>query len=112
MKINTNTKMLAKDHSQYLKSNRDFSEILRLLRIAHDMTIKELSEKIGLSNIFISQIESGVKNPSSETLIKYCDVFDITPEMLKYFKEENTGGYQKLLLKILKKITKLSNVKK
>lgn len=84
------------------------SEVLRLLRVSQDLTIKELSEKMTISPSYISEIEKGVKKPSLDILDKYSDVIGIDKSTILFFEEEgdkNNYGYQKLLLSILKKIT-------
>ena len=43
----------------------------------------ELSAKTGLSQTSISQIESGIKNPSKKSMKKICDAFEI-PEAILY----------------------------
>ncbi len=42
----------------------------------------ELSERTGLSQTSISQIESGAKNPSKKTIDKICEAFDIPVAIL------------------------------
>lgn len=43
----------------------------------------ELSERTGLSQTSISQIESGAKNPSKKSVKKICEAFEI-PEAILY----------------------------
>ena len=43
----------------------------------------ELSERTGISQTSISQIESGVKNPSKRSIKKICDTLEI-PEAILY----------------------------
>ncbi len=43
----------------------------------------ELSERTGLSQTSVSQIERGIKNPSKKSVEKICKAFDI-PEALLY----------------------------
>ena len=50
---------------------------LRLLRKQKKITIKEVSQRTGMSTSFISQVERNVVNPSVASLKKICDVFDL-----------------------------------
>ena len=80
------------------------NQVLRLLRISQDWTIKELSTKIGVASSYISEIEKGVKKPSVDILEKYSKAMGIKTSTIMYFVEmgnENNYGYQKLLLKML-----------
>ncbi|MEY4765257.1 MAG: hypothetical protein RI907_1930, partial [Pseudomonadota bacterium] len=40
------------------------NEALRLVRAYHDMSQSELSVQLGISNSFLSEIESGKKQPT------------------------------------------------
>lgn len=53
-------------------------ELLRVSRIANDMTIKEASQKSGVSVSFITEIEKQKrKNISVDVLGKLCDAYNI-----------------------------------
>ena len=53
-------------------------ELLRVSRIANDMTIKEASQKSGVSVSFITEIEKQKrKNISVDILGKLCDAYNI-----------------------------------
>lgn len=41
----------------------NIGEVLRLLRIANDLSITALSERTGISKSYITEIEKGKKNP-------------------------------------------------
>nr|WP_289038814.1 XRE family transcriptional regulator [uncultured Allobacillus sp.] len=57
---------------------------LRQLRIERGMTLKEVSEKTGLSISFISQVETNKSSITIESLMKIAEVFHVTPS---YFFE-------------------------
>ncbi|WP_038213435.1 helix-turn-helix domain-containing protein [Xenophilus azovorans] len=62
-------------------------EALRLIRVYHDLTQTQLSYELGVSNSFLSEVESGKKTPSLEVLAKYAERFDIPMSSLLFFSE-------------------------
>jgi transcriptional regulator with XRE-family HTH domain len=63
------------------------SRALRLIRIFHRLKQTELSEKLQISNSYLSEIENGIKSPSVELLGKYSKVFRIPVSTLLLFSE-------------------------
>jgi len=56
---------------------------IKELRKANNMTIKDLSEKSGVGQSTISEIETGkAKNPKSETLAKIANALNVTVDTL------------------------------
>lgn len=85
-------------------------EILRLLRISYDLSISDLSEKTKISKSYITEIEKGIKTPSDKIIKKYSIGLKIPKETLDYLITNYSHkhlSYQKLLITILKKISKL-----
>ena len=81
--------------------------VLKLLRIANEMSTKELASKMGVSSTYISEVESNHKKPSLEMISKYSHALNINKSTILYFDEQGEKcGYdfKKLLLEILKKI--------
>lgn len=62
-------------------------EALRLVRVYHDLTQTQLSYELGISNSFLSEIESGKKSPTLELLGKYSSHFEIPISSLLFFSE-------------------------
>jgi len=60
---------------------------LRMIRIYHDLTQKELAEKLKISKSYLSEIESGKKIPSLELLRQYSNIFDIPVSSIMFFSE-------------------------
>jgi transcriptional regulator with XRE-family HTH domain len=58
-----------------------------MIRIFHDLTQKQLAEKLGISKSHISEIESGKKTPSLELLNQYSKAFDIPVSSIMFFSE-------------------------
>ena len=66
--------------------------ILRLDRVMADrkMSLKELSEKVGIANVNLSKIKTGKVNAIRfSTLEAICDALDCQPgDILEYQREE------------------------
>lgn len=85
-------------------------EILRLLRISYDLSISELSKKTNVSKSYITEIEKGEKKPSEKIIRNYSIGLGIPEDTLNYLLNNYSRKhlpYQKLLLEILRKISKL-----
>lgn len=82
-------------------------KILKSLRIVSDLSIKELSEKTGISASYIAEIERGKKTkPSIEILDKYSKALGIKKTTIMYFQEEfeeQDYDLKNMLYKILEK---------
>ena len=91
--------MSSKDHRQNHEGKQEESLHrvnlnMRKLRIKAGMTQRELGEKIGLDHRSISAYENGHYEPGASVIIKYCDVFHITPdELLGYHTHEEDARY-------------------
>ncbi len=64
-----------------------FCERLRLIRLENNMTQKEVYEKLGLSPNGYASYEQGRTEPSIATLIKLCEVFDVSADYLLGLKD-------------------------
>lgn len=85
------------------------NEALRLVRVYHDLTQTQLSYELGISNSFLSEIESGKKTPSLELLNKYADKFDLPVSSLLFFSEnlEKSKVTDKVRLSVARKAVAL-----
>ncbi len=84
--------------------------VLKLLRIAKNMSAKELATKMKVSSTYVSEVESNNKNPSLEMLSRYSEALNVSKSTILYFDEEgekNGYNYQQLLLTILQKIVEI-----
>jgi transcriptional regulator with XRE-family HTH domain len=63
------------------------NEALRLMRAYHDISQTQLCSELGVSNSYLSEIESGKKSPSLELLKKYGERFDVPVSSLLFFSE-------------------------
>ena len=63
------------------------NEALRIIRAYHDITQTQLCSELGISNSYLSEIESGKKAPTLDFLSKYSQHFDIPVSSLMFFSE-------------------------
>ena len=55
-------------------------KVLRIARIANDMTITDTSKKTGVSKSYITEIEKGKKHPKYNILMKLLHEYQIDLE--------------------------------
>ena len=63
------------------------SEALRLIRVFHDMKQTELADRLGISKSYLSEIESGKKEPKIELIKRYSSEFGIPNSSILFFAE-------------------------
>lgn len=85
------------------------SDVLRLLRIANDLSITELANKIGVSKSYVSELERGLKKrPSLDLIDKYSEALNVDKQTIMFFIDDFSNSqkeqYQIRLFKILKKL--------
>jgi len=82
---------------------------LKLLRTFHQLSQVELAKRLGLSNSYLSELESGVKSPSIEILEQYSATFKLPLSSILLFSEqlESTTLGNKLRVKAADKVLKL-----
>lgn len=60
-----------------------FGDKLRALRKRHNLTMRELADKLGLSTHgYIGDLESGRRQPSLELALQVADLFGVTVDQL------------------------------
>lgn len=60
-----------------------FGEKLRALRQCHNLTMRELADKLGLgTHGYIGDLESGRRHPSLELAVQIADLFGVTVDQL------------------------------
>jgi transcriptional regulator with XRE-family HTH domain len=66
-----------------------FGEKLRALRESHNLSIRQLAGKLGISShSHIVNLEAGRKKPSLDLILKICDLFAVTPNQLLLDSED------------------------
>ena len=64
--------------------NEHIGKIYQEYRQKNNLTQGKVAELTGLETKHISQIERGVSKGSIDTLLKFCNVYQITPDVVLY----------------------------
>src|SRR5579864_6628192 len=87
---------------------KQLSEALRLMRVFHDVSQTHLAERLGISKSFLSEIESGKKEPTLNLLSRYASEFDVPLSSLLFFVESvSTKGAVAQSDRVAPKVLKL-----
>jgi len=87
---------------------KQLSEALRLMRVFHDLSQTHLAERLGISKSFLSEIESGKKEPTLNLLSRYAAEFDVPLSSLLFFVESvSTKGAVAQSDRVAPKVLKL-----
>lgn len=94
-----------------VKSEMDkvFGLILKKYRMDLNLTQAELSEKLGISEKYVSRVETGMGGISKETLAKYMNILGISPN--KMYKEFINNPRVKTEIEVSEQIASLSEEK-
>jgi transcriptional regulator with XRE-family HTH domain len=84
-------------------------EALRVLRIFHDLAQKDLAMKLEIVPSYLSEIESGKKEPTLQLLRKYSEEFRIPLSSILFFSEHlsNPPAADRLRLSVSSKVLAL-----
>jgi len=82
---------------------------LRLMRVFHNLSQKDLANKLDISKSYLSEIESGKKQPTLPLLDRYSQVFDVPVSSIMFFSEHigEKPGHRKLREAISSKVLKI-----
>lgn len=84
------------------------NEALKLIRLFHKQTQKELAESLGISVSYLSEIEAGNRRINVELLSKYSEAFGIPASSLMLFSERlEQGTLEKTRVAVAEKIVKV-----
>lgn len=89
--------------------DRIFGLILKQYRHKLDYTQAEMSEKLGISEKYVSRIETGTGGISKETLAKYMNILGISPNRM--YKEFINNPKVKKEIEVSEKLSELSTEK-
>ncbi len=67
----------------------NFSSKLKTLRIQHNMTQKDVADRIGVSRAIVASYENGSRRPSYEMLIKLAHLFHVSTDYLLGIEQKN-----------------------
>lgn len=65
---------------------------LKMIRVFHNLSQKELAERLSIVPSFLSEIETGKKQPTLALLQKYSEEFKIPVSSIMYFSESLKDG--------------------
>ena len=89
--------------------DRVFGSILKQYRNKMDYTQADMAEKLGISEKYVSRVETGIGGISKETLAKYVNILGITPNL--FYKEFVTNPRIKKEIEVSEKLAELSTDK-
>jgi transcriptional regulator with XRE-family HTH domain len=68
------------------------SEALKLMRAYHDVSQSDLANDLGISRSYLSEVESGRKQPSLDLLKLYSTRFEVPLSAIMLFSETVESG--------------------
>lgn len=85
------------------------NQALKLIRTFYDVSQSDLSARLGISNSYLSEIESGKKQPTMDILSKYSEQFEIPLSSILFFSEnlDSQKPSDKLRMQVAKKIVSI-----
>lgn len=96
-----------------LHHNNSELNVYRLVRIANELSVAELADRMQMSRGYVSEVETGKKKPSREFTERFCVATNTKQSTIAFFQESQDThhlSYQRLLLLILKKMCGESDV--
>ena len=89
--------------------DRVFGSILKQYRNRLYYTQAEMAEKVGISEKYVSRVETGIGGINKETLTKCMNILGITPNLM--YKEFINNPRVKKEIEVSEKISELSTEK-
>ena len=88
-------------------ANKHIGNKFQEYRLKNNLTQNEVAELTGLEPRHISQIERGLSKGSIDTLLKLCNAYKITPDVVLYdLLDENLKNDVSIYEEKFKKLTK------
>jgi transcriptional regulator with XRE-family HTH domain len=69
------------------EGNLDYGRAIRSIRDERGMTLEALAEAAGVSASYLSEVERGLKRPSTDVVAKIADAFGMLPSEFLVFVE-------------------------
>ena len=83
--------------------------ILKELRIVAGITLREVEDRIGVSNAYLSQLETGkIKKPSASVLNKLAKLYNVSLDFL--LDESGKTGNQSIFERVMNLEEKVKNL--
>lgn len=77
--------------------------VFRLLRIARDIKVKDLAEKLCVTPAYINAIEKGQRMPSDRVIRDYAEALGVEEQIIRNFSVDyKDSSFEKTMLKVLK----------
>ena len=87
--------------------NEHIGKVCQAYRLKNNLTQNQVAELTGLEPRHISQIERGMSKGSIDTLIKLCNAYQITPDVILYdLLDENIKKSVSIYDETFKKLSK------
>jgi len=94
-------------YMEKLNANEHIGKMCQQYRLKNHLTQNEVAELTGLEPRHISQIERGFSKGSIDTLLKLCNAYKITPDIILYdLLDEETKKSATIYEENFKKLTK------
>jgi len=68
------------------------NDALRLIRVFHDVSQKDMAARLQIAPSYLSEIEKGKKEPTLSILKKYSEEFAIPMSSILFFSEHMADG--------------------
>lgn len=68
------------------------NEALRLIRVFHDLSQRELAGRLQIGPPYLSEIEAGKKEPTLQLLRRYAEEFEMPLSSIMFFAENVHDG--------------------
>ena len=75
-------------------------DALRMIRVFHDISQKDLAARLHVAPSHLSEIESNKKTPTLDLLAKYSSEFQIPMSSILFFSEEMKTGSRSEKLRV------------
>ena len=66
----------------YTNINKHIAKVFKYHRKRNNYTQEQIAELTGLSSKYISQLERGISGGTLETILKLCNVYNISPNSI------------------------------
>lgn len=87
--------------------NKHIGRICQQYRLKNNLTQNQVAELTGLEPRHISQIERGLSKGSIDTLLKLCNAYKITPDIILYdLLDEDLKNYVSIYEENFKRLSK------